>query len=148
MEAIEKVRILARPEQANQRLPGSKELELVVSLRLVSLGRPDFENNVARAPEIPSGVLAEWIGSGVLVGHITGEGHQHSDRITAVLDVLGDRDLPAHRLQPAARLIAYLVEKKWYCSDVCGKCGAPTDEQTGRCRLQGVKPQSVWQRFS
>jgi len=39
-----------------------------------------------------------------------------------------------------------LIQKRWFCADICGECGIPADSNSGSCKLKGVKPQSVWQR--
>jgi len=39
-----------------------------------------------------------------------------------------------------------LVEKKWVCTELCGKCGVEASPETGSCVLQGVRPRSVWER--
>jgi len=39
-----------------------------------------------------------------------------------------------------------LVEKKWFCTSPCDRCGVDPDVETGHCPHQGVRPQSVWVR--
>ena len=77
-------------------------------------------------------VFRESIRPGFLVVHLAGESHQRTHRVAAILDVAVNRQLPAHRLQPARHHHHGLGLSREQRSHVLA------EEWISRCRLMGL----------